>query len=39
MYPLLPKKKIAWVMPHPGKGSGGTQNNNSKCKCINKSRI
>ena len=23
MYPLLPKKKIAWVMPHPGKGSGG----------------
>ena len=23
MYPLLPRKKIAWVMPHPGKGSGG----------------
>ena len=23
MYPLLPKKKIAWVIPHPGKGSGG----------------
>lgn len=28
MYPLLPQKdsgktKIAWVMPHPGKGSGG----------------
>lgn len=28
MYPLLPKKdngkkKIAWVVPHPGKGSGG----------------
>lgn len=28
MYPLLPKddngkKKIAWIMPHPGKGSGG----------------
>lgn len=28
MYPLLPKEdngkiKIAWVMPHPGKGSGG----------------
>lgn len=28
MYPLLPKKdngkkKIAWIIPHPGKGSGG----------------
>ena len=23
MYTLLPKKKIAWVIPHPGKGSGG----------------